>query len=94
MRPAFWASFTLIALVFGILLALRMRLEKARALLAELRLAFQLVPDAEGLHGPFLELNAEIAELVEDGDAERAASRMAAYLDRAEEAVLAAMTGG
>ncbi len=38
MRPAFWASFVLISLVFGILLALRMRLEKARALLAELRL--------------------------------------------------------
>src|SRR5579862_8015160 len=29
MRPAFCASFTLVALVFGILLALRMRLEKA-----------------------------------------------------------------
>jgi len=47
MRPAFWASFTLIALVFGILLALRMRLEKARALLAELRLEAEDLLEAQ-----------------------------------------------
>jgi heme exporter protein C len=47
MRPAFWASFTLVALVFGILLALRMRLEKARALLAELRLEAEDLLEAQ-----------------------------------------------
>jgi heme exporter protein C len=39
MRPAFWSSFVLITLVWGLLLALRMRLETARAEAAELRLA-------------------------------------------------------
>jgi DNA-binding GntR family transcriptional regulator len=63
------------------------------ALLAELRLAFQLVPDAQGLHAPFLELNREIQELVEHGRRDGAAKRMAAYLDRAEAVVLAAMDG-
>ena len=38
MRPAFWASFGLIALVWGILLALRLRLEDARATVEELQL--------------------------------------------------------
>ncbi len=47
MRPAFWASFTLVTLVFGILLALRMRLEKARALLAELRLEAEDLLEAQ-----------------------------------------------
>lgn len=38
MRPAFWASFGLIALVWGILLTLRLRLEDARATVEELHL--------------------------------------------------------
>lgn len=38
MRPAFWASFALIALVWGILLTLRLRLEDARASVEELQL--------------------------------------------------------
>jgi heme exporter protein C len=38
MRPAFWCSFALITLVWGVLLALRMRLEAARSELATLRL--------------------------------------------------------
>jgi heme exporter protein C len=38
MRPAFWASFALITLVWGILLALRLRLEDARATVEELQL--------------------------------------------------------
>jgi len=38
MRPAFWASFGLIALVWGILLTLRLRLEDARATVEELQL--------------------------------------------------------
>jgi heme exporter protein C len=38
MRPAFWASFALVTVVWGLLLALRMQLEQARAEVAELRL--------------------------------------------------------
>ena len=64
-----------------------------RALLAELRLAFHVAPDAQELHAPFLELNGEIQQLVAGGLLEDAATRMAAYLDRAEAFVLAAMDG-
>jgi heme exporter protein C len=38
MRPAFWSAFALILVVWSLLLALRMRLERARAELAALRL--------------------------------------------------------
>jgi heme exporter protein C len=38
MRPAFWSAFALMLLVWSLLLALRVRLETARAELAELRL--------------------------------------------------------
>jgi heme exporter protein C len=38
MRPAFWSSFLLITLLWGVLLALRVRLERQRALVAALRL--------------------------------------------------------
>ncbi|HEY4395097.1 MAG TPA: cytochrome c biogenesis protein CcsA [Polyangia bacterium] len=38
MRPAFWSAFALMLLVWSLLLALRLRLENARAELAELRL--------------------------------------------------------
>jgi heme exporter protein C len=38
MRPAFWASFALISLVWGILLALRTRVESTAAALADLEL--------------------------------------------------------
>jgi len=38
MRPAFWSAFALMLLVWSLLLALRVRLENARAELAELRL--------------------------------------------------------
>jgi DNA-binding GntR family transcriptional regulator len=65
-----------------------------RALLAELRLAFQLVPDAQTLHAPFLDLNIEIAALVKGRRPQEASSRMEAYLDQAEAAVLAAMASG
>ncbi len=43
MRPAFWSAFALIAVVWGMLLALRIRLERARAELEALRI------DAEDL---------------------------------------------
>jgi DNA-binding GntR family transcriptional regulator len=71
------------------------RLDRAmRALLAELRLAFLLVPDAEALHAPYLLLNAEILRLAQDGEPDRASSRMRAYLDEAEANVLAAVADG
>jgi heme exporter protein C len=38
MRPAFWSSFALMLLVWSLLFALRLRLERARAELAELKL--------------------------------------------------------
>jgi heme exporter protein C len=38
MRPAFWSAFLLITIVWGLLLALRVRLEAARAEVAALRL--------------------------------------------------------
>jgi len=38
MRPAFWSSFLLITILWGVLLALRVRLERQRALVAALRL--------------------------------------------------------
>jgi heme exporter protein C len=38
MRPAFWCSFLLITLLWGVLLTLRVRLERQRSLLATLRL--------------------------------------------------------
>jgi heme exporter protein C len=41
MRPAFWASFALITLTWGLLLALRLRLAQARATLAELELSVE-----------------------------------------------------
>jgi heme exporter protein C len=41
MRPAFWTSFALITLTWGLLLALRLRLAQARATLAELELSVE-----------------------------------------------------
>ena len=46
MRPAFWSAFALILLVWSLLLALRVRLENARAELAELRLDAEDVLEA------------------------------------------------
>jgi DNA-binding GntR family transcriptional regulator len=65
-----------------------------RALFAELRLAFQLVPDPRALHEPFLSLNAEIYALAEQGDSSRASLRLRAYLDEAEAVIVAAVEGG
>jgi heme exporter protein C len=47
MRPAFWSSFLLITLVWSLLLALRVRLEAARAEAAELRLAVEDALEAQ-----------------------------------------------
>jgi len=47
MRPAFWTAFVLITLLWGLLLALRLRLEAARAEVAELRLAVEDALEAQ-----------------------------------------------
>ena len=70
------------------------RLDQAmRGLFAELRLAFALVPDAHELHRPFLDLNAEILELAERGQADRASLLLRRYLDDAEARIVAAVQG-
>jgi heme exporter protein C len=51
MKPAFWASFALITLVWGVLLIVRTRLEAARAELADLRLEQQDRLEMDAGHG-------------------------------------------
>lgn len=65
-----------------------------RALFAELRLAFQLVPDAHVLHKPFLPRNAEILDLAERGEYAQASDGLRTYLDEAEAVIVAAVGGG
>lgn len=70
------------------------RLDQAmRGLFAELRLAFALVPQPHELHRPFLDLNAEILELAEHGQADRASLLLRRYLDDAEARIVAAVEG-
>ncbi|MDP5309204.1 GntR family transcriptional regulator [Paracoccus spongiarum] len=57
---------------------------------AELRLAFGLLPDPELLHEPFIAENAAILAAVDRDDAKGAAKLLAGYLDRSEGVVLAA----
>jgi DNA-binding GntR family transcriptional regulator len=71
------------------------RLDRAmRATFAELRLAFHLVPEPRTLHRPYLELNAEILELAEQGRSAQASERLRAYLDDAEARLVAVIEGG
>jgi heme exporter protein C len=46
MRPAFWSAFALMAVVWGVLLTLRVRLEASRAAIADLRLELEDRADA------------------------------------------------
>ena len=65
------------------------RLDQAvRVLFAELRLAFQLVPDPRELHAPFLVRNADILALTEAGEHARAGAAMRSYLDAAEAVII------
>lgn len=57
-------------------------------LLAELRLAFLLLPDAQALHRPYLARNRHLLELVDAGEKAEATDELAAYLDAAERDVL------
>lgn len=57
-------------------------------LLAELRLAFLLLPDRRSLHEPYLGRNRRLVGLLEAGDREGAASELRDYLDLAEHQLL------
>lgn len=58
---------------------------------AELRLGFGLLSNPEQLHAPFVELNENIVNLVEQGKANEAASEMEIYLNLSERTVLKAL---
>lgn len=57
---------------------------------AELRLAFGLLNDPEFLHGPYLEMNVAIVELLEEGKPAEATAALESYLVQSERTVLAA----
>ena len=57
--------------------------------LAELRLAFGMLQDAEFLHAPFVDRNLAILELAEAGNFEKAAAMLSDYLIHSERLVLA-----
>lgn len=57
---------------------------------AELRLAFGLIDDPEFLHAPYLDVNRTILELLENGEAEAARTRLDDYLVESERTILAA----
>jgi DNA-binding GntR family transcriptional regulator len=61
-------------------------------LLAEMRLFFHQMERPEDFHGPYLEENAAITELVEDGHLREAAQRLGDYLAAAERQLVAAIT--
>ncbi|HOX69370.1 MAG TPA: GntR family transcriptional regulator [Burkholderiaceae bacterium] len=57
--------------------------------LAELRLAFGLLRDAEFLHAPYVDMNVKILELAEAGEFAGAAAALTDYLVHSERIVLA-----
>lgn len=56
----------------------------------ELRLVFGLLQDPEFLHGPFIDQNLAILELLESGNPAQAAEKLEAYLLQAERFILGA----
>ncbi len=64
--------------------------ETFEGLLAEMRLVFHRRGDLR-FHGHYLDLNDELATLVEDGRSDAAARRLTAYLDEAEAELAAAL---
>lgn len=61
-------------------------------LMAELRLAFLLVPDPEALHKPYVARNRRILDLLDAGDEATAAAELDDYLVTSETDVLRAIT--
>lgn len=57
---------------------------------AELRLAFGLLKDPEFLHAPYLEMNATIIRLLEEGQPAAACAALESYLVQSERTLLAA----
>ncbi|MFF7182594.1 FCD domain-containing protein [Streptomyces sp. NPDC008121] len=72
--------------------------ELMRSVLAELRLAFHIVDDAQGLHEPYLVRNQEILDALRAGERPTAERLLARYLDdsraRLVEAYARAVVGG
>jgi DNA-binding GntR family transcriptional regulator len=60
-------------------------------LLAEMRLFFHQMEQPEGFHRPYLEENAAITSLIEDGRLTEASRRLADYLATAERQLVAAI---
>ena len=60
-----------------------------RQILAELRLTFGLLQDAEFLHEPYVDMNLRILELVEHNEMAKASAAMLDYLIHSERIVLA-----
>ena len=61
-----------------------------RTLLARMRLAFSQLGSPEYVHGPFVDANLELAQLIRDGETERAAQLLETYFMRSERNVTAA----
>lgn len=61
-------------------------------LLAEMRLFFHAMGDPRAFHAPYLDDNARILQLLESGDHDAAADRLADYLTRARDQLLAGFT--
>jgi DNA-binding GntR family transcriptional regulator len=57
--------------------------------LAELRLAFGLLNDAEFLHAPYVDMNVQILELAEAGQYAQSAAKLQEYLSHSERIILA-----
>jgi DNA-binding GntR family transcriptional regulator len=64
--------------------------ELMSGVLAELRLVFHVMADPRTFHEPYLARNQEILRLLREGDGERAAIALAAYLHDAERQLVAA----
>lgn len=67
--------------------------ELMRRTLAELRLVFHVMPDAEDFHSPFASRNSALAELIEAKDGEAAYRELLQYLADGERQILAAYAG-
>lgn len=63
-----------------------------RRLLAELRLGFVAVRDVAGFHAPYLARNRLMVDLLVSGELDRAQAELAAYLDDAEQELVAALS--
>ena len=58
---------------------------------AELRLAFLRMPDVQGLHEPYIDGNRRLVELLAADRRDAALAELAAYLDAAEQQLLASL---